>query len=556
MRKRVITILLPLILLASCKTSSNISSDTGSQNTEYTSGVAISSTHETEISTTTVGGTEERGTKGMTSGKTSTSKSSAVSPSSPTTARTAYDYLQKYKGIDKVSSPNGLGFGIVTGRIYNEIANDPDAYFKQLFDMNVPWIRIEFEEYIVGAKPTSKETYIKIIDAAHKRGIKVLGIVGINSMLSKTGFPKTSQSVQNYIAQVEKRITEYKVDAVEICNEPLFYYMNNKAEDLHYYGELLIATYKALKPKYPNVLFVAPVTANAEQGEWLGRDWQTQKIPNPEASIFNCSAMQKYRDENNGKLPLDVISWHPYGSSNDDPKGNNFYFSRNFDVYFKEIIDYKDLKGRSIVSDYPIWFTEYGWDSKRASEQKQMEFFINMTDCMSKYPQIKLAFWYSWHDDDNVAGTEYKCYGLLRNSDYGYAKKPVFYSFFNANSKVGEATSSHSKAIIDCYSANGGRGVMGEPAGGVVAGSGYAYQVFKDKNNNRSAIIVNGGKAFALFDVFYSYYFDNSGKFINSSIESAGLPVAEIRRDGNSVFLQTAKGKLSFVEGKLKFESN
>jgi hypothetical protein len=389
-------------------------------------------------------------------------------------------------GGDDDLEEDGLVQGIVTGRYYAEMAADPHRFFKEWHDMGIKWIRIEFEEFasqdIVGL-PERVDNYSKIIKTAHEYGIKVLGIVGYNSLQNKEGFPDTDESIDRYVDAVEWHLKVYPVDAVEISNEPSVYLTNGDNRRLERYARMMIETYRRLKPLYPDRLFVAPVSANAERGEWLGYHGWPRIEFRPEESIFNCTVMQEYRDENNGRLPLDIVSWHPYGSGGDPldgRKSKGFYFGRDFETYFKEIMDYRDIKDRPIIGEYPIWFTEYSWDSELVGEEKQRTYYEGMLSEMKKHPQIKAAFIYTWQDDENVPNSEFKHYGLIKNSEYGYERKKVYYAFFANNSGVGLMENGKTiDEFVIAYKDNGGREVLGSPVDNVYSDeSGHLCQDF------------------------------------------------------------------------------
>jgi len=399
----------------------------------------------------------------------------------------AQENVPQQNGTDSLEG-NGLAQGIVTGRYYVGMAAEPDRFFKEWYNMGIKWIRIEFEEFAshdLAGLPKRVENYTKIINTAHEYGIKVLGIVGYNSLQNRDGFPDTDESIDRYVDAVEWHLKVYPVDAVEISNEPSVYLTNGDNRRLERYARMMIETYTRLKPLYPDRLFVAPVSANAEKGEWLGYHGWPRIEFRPEESIFNCTVMQEYRDDNNGRLPLDIISWHPYGTGGDpldNRKSKGFYFGRDFETYFNENMDYKDIKDRPIIGDYPIWFTEYSWDSELVGEEKQRSYYEGMLSEIEKHPQIKAAFIYTWQDDENVPNSEFKHYGLIKSSEHGFERKKVYYAFFASNSGVGLTESGETiDGFVDAYMDNGGRDALGSPAGNIYSDdSGRLCQDFAD----------------------------------------------------------------------------
>lgn len=456
----------------------------------------------------------------------------------------------------------GLQQGIVTGRYYTQMAKDPAQFFDTWADMDIEWIRIEFEEFM-NFDPTKfaqkVDEYKKIIAEAHKRDIKVLGIVSVNSMANGFSLLKNEESIQKYVEAVEWHLKTYDVDAVEFSNEPAGFLCENKYFDrLAGYARMMIESYTQLKPKYPEVLFVGPVTANAEKGEWLGyHGWPVSKL-SPEESIFNCTPMQQYRDQNEGKLPLDIISWHPYGTGGDplEDGSDAFYFSRTFETYYKQILAYKDVKGRPVIGDYPIWFSEYGWDTGMVTQENQRLFYEHMLAEMKKYPQIKTAFWYTHQDDENEPGTEYKHLGLFMNSRNNYQEKLLYYSFLANNSGVGlKKTGETVDAVVRTYRQKGASLVLGKPAADVVELPDGVYQVMKNSKEKKSYAIIKKNdffEAFLIQDSFYSYYFNGKGSMKEAALAKTGYPVSNVYEKDGKLYLDAEKGRLSVTKGKKK----
>ncbi|MBN2658959.1 MAG: hypothetical protein JXR86_18035 [Spirochaetales bacterium] len=397
---------------------------------------------------------------------------------------------------------DGLSQGIVTGRYYREMFEDPDSFFRAWYNADIEWIRMEFEEYnfdtyYSGLSYQDKvDMYKKLVDTAELYGIQVLGVIGYNSLY----YPKpdfddsyhlTQDSIDAYIAAVEKHITDYGLQAVEIWNEPRqFHFKDVTGGDrikLPAYAQLLVAVYEELKPKYPDVLFVAPVTSQAFADTWVGRDHSSLSLlSDPENSIFSSPAIMNYRDANNGKLPLDVVSWHPYGrilpeDQGGGPKGS-FYYSQDFSAYHDKVKSFTDSEGRSIVGDYPVWLTEYGFDvNQTRSEATQDLYYRQMIDEVKKKEEIEVVFMYTFYDDPPVSirpDSEGYKYGMYRyNSLTGeFEPKPVFTSYVSLNSRVGmESNLNVHTNAVGYYLENGGKRNFGQPREGVsLLGSLYS----------------------------------------------------------------------------------
>lgn len=430
--------------------------------------------------------------------------------------------------------------GIVTGRYYTHMAQNPQFYFDDWYNMHIRWIRIEFEEFMYLPDGLEYEdarvqenvaNYARIIEEAHTRGIQVLGVIGINSMRLKKDFPESDESIANYLDCVGWHLRTYAVDAIEICNEPGGFYChgNTRLDLLPNYGRVMIETYTVYKALYPHVIFAAPVTANAEAGEWLGyHGWPDVKFI-PSHSIFNNHYMQEYRDMHEGKLPLDVVSWHPYGTGG-NPKDDTFYFGRSFATYYDEIKGYKDIQGRPIIGDYPVWFTEYNWVANWIGQDSHQRYYEGMLELMRERPEIEVALLYTYRDDEMTPDSEFKCLGLLKNSRNSFEKRKTYYSFFANNSGVGlTAGRKTSTAIITAYIAHGGRRVLGTPCSCTeYVGSDGWIQEFKDKASQPCAILQKQGwrRAYLIAGAFYEFFRKGGG------VDRFGWPVMdEVNKD-------------------------
>ena len=423
--------------------------------------------------------------------------------------------------------------GIVTGRIYEELSISNNQIYQEFYDMQLGWIRIEFEEFYNAPQGSTfnspevqanKVKFQNVINNAKAKGLKVLGVIANSAIPEIQGFPDTDSSIQDFVYAVQWHLNNYNVDAIEIWNEPG---CNVKFtnDNLHRYAKTLIEVYSQLKPLYPNVIFVGPATANAEKNVWIGNDssyW--------EKSIFNCTLMINYRNNNNGKLPLDVISWHAYGTGG--PPDGNFYFGRTFAQYYSEIINYKDRTGRNIIGNYPIWFTEYGWDSYLVGEENQRIYTEKMIKMIYNYAQIQVPFLYTYRDDGNSAGSEGNHRGIRTSADSGSIKKRVYWPFVSHNCLVGLFTNDGVNEwtidqIIDEYFERGGRIKFGlawkHPSAPWYGDKAHYWgpnnngciQQFNYGEYGECAILMKWeiGRAYTLKGNFYTFYMNNSGPY-------------------------------------------
>lgn len=451
--------------------------------------------------------------------------------------------------------------GIVTGRIYDELANSSNGIFQELYDMKLGWVRIEFEEFypwpgsLTYNSPEVQANKVKfqnVINNAHAKGLKVLGVVGYSAMPAIANFPNTDASIVEFKNCVKWHLDNYSVDAIEIWNEPGGVCFTN--DNLAQYAKTLIEVYK-LKPSYPNVKFMGPASANAERGTWLGYHGTGY---NPENSIFNCTAMLNYRSANSGKLPLDVISWHPYGTGG-DPDGD-FYFGRTFDTYYNEIKAYTDKTGRNVIGNYPIWFTEYGWDSNLVGLENQRVYTEKMIARIYAKTQVELPFLYDYRDDGTGSGSEGKSFGVRTSADTGSARKRVYYPFVAHSSIVGLFTQDGVNEwtvdqIIDEYYAMGARANFGDvyrhpnaPWYGDKAhywgpSNNGVIQQFNYGAYGECGILMKWsiGTAYTVKGAIYTYYINNNGPY------AYGWPTSREYWSDNAVWQNFENGKMKWT---------
>ncbi len=121
---------------------------------------------------------------------------------------------------------------------------------------------------------------------------------------------------------------------------------------------------------------------------------------------------------------------------------------------------------------------------------RQRSFFETLVGrTKTSLPEVKVAFIYTWQDDENVAGSEYKCFGLIHNSTRSYAAKPIYKSFVAWATGAGKLTASIANgstgyytfavdAIVDKYMAGGGLGTYGMATANAVWNDTYYTQSF------------------------------------------------------------------------------
>ncbi|MBN2658995.1 MAG: hypothetical protein JXR86_18215 [Spirochaetales bacterium] len=418
-----------------------------------------------------------------------------------------FEYLTPLSPVD--FDAGGFQQGLVTGRYYKDMTDDPNRFWPYWNSMELGWIRIEFEEFMyvlktdidlydpstwVSVMEERVSRYKFLINEAHRRGIRVLAVMGTNGMPGglewewtledKSDIKITQETLDRYTGALRWHIETYGIDAVEIWNEPWGYGFgasDGNIWKLPGYSELLIASYETVQSLDNPIPVVGPVTANAETGEWIGTHW-INGIPTdiPGASIFNSDVMQAYRDNHNGDLPLDWISWHPYGTVSNPLPDQNFYYGQDLETFINSVLAYEDIAGRPIITDQPVIFSEFGWDSRvvsAATAETYYQSFYNQTEDM---PQVKAIMYYTFLDDEDVAGTEHKQFGLIKNSEYDFVRKNIYYRFYANSSGIGKtAAGTYYPDFVKEHEKRGGKSFSGAVLGPVYTSGQNLIQPFE-----------------------------------------------------------------------------
>jgi len=233
--------------------------------------------------------------------------------------------------------------------------------------------------------------YDRLVSEMARRGIRIVFILDYGNPLYDHGYPPTSPggraAFARFAAIAAKR---YNDDGViwEIWNEPNLDHFWVPEANARAYGELALATAKAIRAAEPTAIIVAPALAGYEYPFWrtLG-----------EMGLFGH---------------IDAVTVHSYG------------------VVIPEELTGPFLQLRRIIDTYspnwrlPIYSGEWGFAStvNGYSEGRQAQFLarqwlVNLTH------DIHLNIWYDWHDDGHDRDNPEHNFGTVRND---YSAKPTY----------------------------------------------------------------------------------------------------------------------------------
>jgi hypothetical protein len=342
---------------------------------------------------------------------------------------------------------------LVTGRIYSELYAGTTVQ-DDLYNMGIRWVRIEFEEH--GNPITPDWKYDKILADLKNRGIGVLGVLTANSCIDKTNPPGSEAYIANFYAAVKWHVKRYpSVTHWEVWNEPENYgFQNNGAG----YALLLKRVFEWGRTDRQNGTLPAAT-------RFLCAGSVNMDLPHLR-SIYDARPINDFRAVNGGDIPCDIFAMHPYGrvgAADNDPWSTRFLpEGRSFEQGWQAFENYTTANGQwtLVPRSKPVWFTEWGFDSRTVGTENQRIFTERMIYSMVKYPRIQKAFLYRYNDANDGWG--------VRSAVTGGQRKRVYYPYVSHATLTGLYTPDGSAEwtldqFIDAHQRNGGRAKVGLP---------------------------------------------------------------------------------------------
>jgi len=339
---------------------------------------------------------------------------------------------------------SGLAPGLVTGRIYQEIAADPARFVDDMQALGVRILRLEIE------RDTDWATYRAIVEAAQGRGIDILALVGVNSVTGVAA-PMEYGSlidfdavyVPAYLAALDRVIAELPtVRFVEVMNEPdvyeftpMFHYHAEQppgsrceaAEGAERYALLVTRVFEALDQRR---------LAGGDPPRVVGFDFSRHDDGCLRSTVMNAEPIRNHRTYYRPARgladgpPVDILSIHGYGNPGVRPDSTGYaYGGGTFADAVAGLLDARFSDGASITANLPIWYTEVGYDRRLLSATDQAESLTHVYQVLSGYPQVTAAFWYVYRDDE---GGEGNLNGLRGDAATGFAVQPAYAAYQRA----------------------------------------------------------------------------------------------------------------------------
>lgn len=340
---------------------------------------------------------------------------------------------------------SGLAPGLVTGRVYEEIAGDPEPFVADMEALGVRVLRMEIEQ------ETGWEHYRAIVEAAQARGIEILALVGVNSV-SGVARPMEYGSaaefdavyVPAYLAAVDRVIAELpSVRFVEVMNEPdvyaftpMFHYHAEQApeprceaaEGADRYALLVTRVFETLDQRR---------LAGDDPPRVVGFDFSRHDDDCLRSTVMNAEPIRNHRmyyRPGRGLAdgpPVDILSIHGYGNRGVRPDSAGYaYGGGTFADAVAGLLAARFSDGASITANLPIWYTEVGYGRHLMSATDQAESLTHVYEVLSGHPQVTAAFWYVYRDDE--PGGEGNLNGLRGNAATGFAVQPSYAAYQRA----------------------------------------------------------------------------------------------------------------------------
>lgn len=332
---------------------------------------------------------------------------------------------------------SGLRPGLVTGRIYGDLARNVDARMRDFRALGVTVLRLEIEN------ATPMATYKTVVSAARRNKIDVLALVTKHTIpqspdpMAGTRTDFEERYVPRFVAAVDRVHRELGVRYVEVWNEPDVYSFLPMyswtpqtgcvpREGAYRFSLLATRVYETMLER----------RAKGERTPTiLSFSFSRQDDACLRTSVFDSEPIANHRAFKRSKglpdgLPADIVAIHGYGNEGVIPgePGYTYAPGGTFEDGVREFLGARFARdGASVLGSAPVWYTEIGFCEKKGIDAaRQAEALTRAFDALARHPQITAAFAYSYRDDE-PGGSE-RC-GLRQSSTGRFAEKPSYAAF-------------------------------------------------------------------------------------------------------------------------------
>ena len=325
-----------------------------------------------------------------------------------------------------------LAPGVVSGRIYEDLAANIDDRLRDLAALGVRIVRIEIE------RDTSWSTYQTIVDAARRAGIEILAVVSQNSLAPGTPDVRDGTLAQfdaivvpAYLAALDEMLAMLDVKFIEVWNEPDVYEFGplfafppcTRDEGATRYALLAVRVFETIDQRRRNGQATPTLAAFgvSRQDDGCVRE-----------SVFDSEPIRNhrlgYRPQHGlaDGLPTDIVAMHGYGNGGKAPFESGYtYAGGTFADGVDELLNARFADGARVITQ-PVWYTEVGYSLNSIggdAPARQAAGLATVFATLRARPQITAAFWYGYRDDE--APGEERC-GLRDASTTAFAPHPAY----------------------------------------------------------------------------------------------------------------------------------
>ncbi len=351
---------------------------------------------------------------------------------------------------------SGLAGGVVSGRIYADLAANAPARLRDLAALGVRVLRIEIE------RDTPWSQYQTLATAAAAAGIELLALISAQSTAAGTPKPMAGDRaafdatfVPAFLAALDATLAKLPtVRFVEVWNEPDVY------EFQPMYSWSAAAGCGALEGAYRYPLLVTRVFETIHQRRLAGKP--TPQVVGFDVSrgddsclrgvLFDSEPVQNHRKYYRPArgladgLPVDIVSLHGYGNAGKAPWETGYtYAGGTFADGVDAILGSTFADGKAVFAATPLWLTEVGYGlntfaGRADPAATQRDAVTSVFATLAARPKVTAAFWYDYRDDEPGPGSEGNSCGLRYPSTKGFAAHPAYEAYQAATSKALDRT--------------------------------------------------------------------------------------------------------------------
>lgn len=337
--------------------------------------------------------------------------------------------------LQSLSPSNGNYFGIAAGgAVAYQSPDQVYRYMKGLKELGVSWVRFDFDWNDIqrtDARTYNWAKYDVMVDAAHKEGLRILGIVTYTpawarpaGCLASTCPPADPLLFGAFCGMVAERYSTKGVSHWEIWNEPN---ISTPAVPSSSYAVMLRSASTNIKAADPTatVLFAGLGTRQERSGAIAPEQYLQE--------VYQAGLVRYF----------DAVSLHPYTYPS---------LAGSAQLFIKQIEEVRTVMRGYEDADKPIWITEFGAPTGEAdpsasgahaseargryvSEDHQAAFLTQAADAYAQLTYKGPFFWFNYQDTITKHSDKVESFfGLLRADG---SRKPSYDAYQQVITQLG-----------------------------------------------------------------------------------------------------------------------